>query len=434
MRQLLLGGLAALALIAPAGPFARPAAAQDLAPVVIVNERAITRYEIEQRLRFMRALRAPDATEQAAERALIDERLEVQEARRLKIVPTEQQIQTGLSEFAARGNLDAASFTAELARAGVDAQTFRDFVTAGVVWREVLRQRVAPNVNVTDREIAQVRKRAIELPRVTEVLISELIIPAPQGSEDRVLARADELSRTIRSEPAFAAAARRYSATPTAPNGGRLPWTPVAQLPQGLEPILLALKPGQVTRPLSIPGAVVLFFLRDTRGVQRPGATSESVRYLRLTLPTVAEAAAIQQQASTCDMLYVAARGRPVQELTGADGAIPAELSRLDPDESVILNRGNAADLVMLCSRAPTLLADAGGEAPIPGLPTGSGLSSAQVAGGAEAVAEVPGEAGGFGPPPTATEARGVLFDRKVDQAAEALLAELRANAIIRRP
>lgn len=447
MRHLVLGGLAALALAAPFGPGLRPAAAQDLAPVVIVNDDAITRYELDQRMRFMQALRAPEGGPEAAERALVNERLQMEEARRLKITPTEAQIQAGLSEFAGRANLDSATFIAELAGAGVDAQTFRDFVTAGVAWREVLRQRVAPTVSVSDREVAQVRKRAIEQPKVTEVLISELIIPAPQGSEARILALADELSRTVKTEGAFAAAARRYSATPTAGSGGRLPWTPVAQLPQGLEPILLSLQPGQVTRPLTIPGAVVLFMLRDTRGVQRPGANAETVRYLRLTLSSVAEASAIQQQAPTCDMLYVAARGRPVQEMTGAGGE-PA-LASLDPNESVILNRGNAADLVMLCSREPTLLADVGGERPIPGLPRGSIASdpaaraavAAQtapegtpVADGAASVAEVEGEAEGFAPPPTVDQARGVVFDSKVNQAAEALLAELRANAIIRRP
>lgn len=435
MRHLLLAGVAALALSVPLGPLVRPAAAQDLAPVVIVNDRAITRYEVQQRLAFIRALRAPDASPEAAEKALIDERLEVEEARRQGITVTETQIQAGLTEFAARGNMDAASFTAELARAGVDAQTFRDFVTAGLLWREVLKTRVAPGVSVSDREVAQARKRVIEQPRVTEVLISEIIMPAPQGSEAGVMARADEMARTITTEAAFAAAARRYSATATAGNGGRLPWTPVARLPQGLGPILAQLQPGQVTQPLTIPGAVVLFFLRDTRGEQRPGANAETVRYLRMTLPTVAVAAAVQARSDTCDMAVAAVRGA-VQDQTVAASAVPADiagqLARLDPNESVILNRGGAADLVMLCSRQPTLLAGDGAEPPIPGLPTGSIRPAAPVAGGAASVS-LP-EAEGFAPLPGVGEARDAIFNRKVNQAADALLAELRANAIIRRP
>ncbi|AXC48477.1 peptidylprolyl isomerase [Paracoccus suum] len=450
MRHLLLAGLAALALAAPAGPLSSVALAQDLRPVVIVNDRAVTRYELDQRLRFMQALRAPGADAASAEKSLIDERLEVEEARRMGIAVTEQQIQAAMTEFAGRANMDAGTFTAELARAGIDAQTFRDFVTAGALWREVLRARIAPSVSVSDREVAQARKRAIEEPRVSEVLISELIMPAPQGSEARVLARADELARTIGSEAAFAAAARRYSATASAPNGGRLNWTPISRLPQGLAPILLALKPGQVTQPLTIPGAVVLFYLRDTRGVQRPGAKAETVEYQRVTLPSAADAAAIQARSDTCDMMMAAARGRPVRRQTVASGAVPGDiaqvLSRLDPNETAIINRGGAVDLVMLCQRAPTLLAEADGgfdNPPIPGLPTSltpratapeaAAPAGTPVAGGAAEVG-IPGEADGFGPVPSAGEARDALFNRKVEASAAALLAELRANAIIRRP
>jgi len=148
-------------------------------------------------------------------------------------------------------------------------------------------------------------------------------------------------------------------------------------------------------------------------------------------------------------MLQAAAQGRPaVRQVAGA-GALPGDvagvLARLDPDESAIIDRGGAADLVMLCRRGPTLLADAG-EPPIPG------LQRPAIAGGAAAVT-IPeaGTAGGevvadagtvadtgvgidFGPVPTVGAVRGRVFERKVGQAADALLAELRANAIIRRP
>lgn len=458
MRHILTAGLLAAAFAGfgpalPGGPLGGAAAAQDLRPVVIVNDRAITRYELDQRLRFMQALRAPGASPETAERALIDERLQIEEARRLGIAVTGQALQAGMTEFAARANMDAASFVEALAGAGVDAQTFHDFVRAGLMWREVIRTRVAPQVSVTDREVTQARQRAIETPKVTEVLISELIIPAPAGSEERVLARAEELSRTVTSEAEFAAAARRFSASRTAGEGGRLPWTGVGELPQGLAPILLALQPGQITQPLSVPGAVVLFFLRDTRGELRPGARDETVEYLRLTVASAAEAAQLQAAADTCDMLQAAAQGRPaVRQVAGA-GGVPGDvagvLARLDPDESAIIDRGGAADLVMLCRRGPTLLADAG-EPPIPG------LQRPAIAGGAAAVTipeagtaggdvggEVVADAGAvadtgagidFGPVPTAGAMRGRVFERKVGQAADALLAELRANAIIRRP
>ena len=442
MRHTLTAGMLAVALASlPAGlplmPFsgslAGAAAAQGSAAVVHVNDNAITRYQIDQRLRFLQALRAPDATPEGAEENLINERLQTDEARRLGITASEQAVQAGMTEFAGRANMDAASFTAELANAGIAADTFRDFITAGVLWREVIKARIAPNIDVSDREVNQTRKRALQEKKVTDVLLSEIIMAAPEGSEERIAERAAELTQSISSEAQFAAAARRWSAAPTADGGGRLPWTSVASLPQGLAPILADLQPGQMTAPLSVPGAVVLFYLRDTRGVTRPGANDETVEYLRLTVASAAEAAQVQAEATSCGMLYVAARGRPVEQQILPTGSVPGDigavLSSLDPDESAAINRGGAVDVVMLCKRVPTLLAENLGNDPIPGLP------GAQVADGAAAVTPLDGMADdGFAPPPSDEQARDAIFNEKVTQAAETLLAELRANAIIRRP
>lgn len=423
MRHPLATGLLCLCLAVGAAP----AGAQDFSPVVIVNDSAVTAFEVDQRLRFMQVLRAPGDMA-AAERELVNDRLKVAEARRMGLTLSDEALQAGLAEFAARANMDPESFVAELGRVGVERETFRDFVVAGVLWRDILRERVAPTISVSSAEVDQAMKRAVETPRVTEVLISELIMPAPPGNEAEVMARAEELSvSTSGSEEAFAAAARQYSATASAGSGGRLPWTRVESLPQGLAPILLQLRPGQVTPPLTIPGAVVLFQLRDTRGVLRPGARDEVLEYARLTLASAADAARMQARSESCDMLQVAARGLPVERRTAAPGAVPGDiamrLASLDPDESVIVDRGGAADLLMLCNRTPALLADA---------------ATPQAEAAPEAAVPAGGEAGAAGPLddplPDRAQVRDAIFNRKVEAAAEALLAELRANAIIRRP
>ena len=67
------------------------------------------------------------------------------------------------------------------------------------------------------------KKTLYEIFAGKEKLLSELVIPAPPGQEAQAQAIAQRLSETVRSEAQFAAAARQYSAVPTAPEGGRLP-------------------------------------------------------------------------------------------------------------------------------------------------------------------------------------------------------------------
>ncbi|MFN3315154.1 MAG: peptidylprolyl isomerase, partial [Hyphomonas sp.] len=175
----------------------------------------------------------------------------------------DEGLAAGLEEFAGRAGLDTAGFTARLASAGIEPQVFRDFIEAGTVWREVVRARLLAQIDVSDAELEQELRRVIETPIIDRVLLSELIIPAPPGQEAQALALGERIATSNPTEAQFAAAARQYSAVPSAEQGGRLDVVRLDNLPESLRPIITSLQPGQVSQPLTVEGAVVLFFLRD---------------------------------------------------------------------------------------------------------------------------------------------------------------------------
>ncbi len=425
MRRFLMGAAAAAMLAGTATlTGVTPVAAQGnlFQPVVYVNGSAVTRYEVDQRVRFMGILRSPDAGPAAAEKALIDDRLRSFAAKQAGITPAEDQVTAGLEEFASRGGLSVEQFTDLLAGSGIDRQTFEDFIVSGIVWRDFVRRNLVGLVRVTDAEVDQEMQKIVETPRVTSVSLSELIIPAPEGQEGQAMALAERIVAETRTEGQFAAFARQYSATPSAQNGGRLPSTPLANLPPSLRPILLQMQPGQVSQPLQVQGAVVLFFLRDTQGTLRPGAQEQVLDYVRFRLASAEEAARIAAVSDTCADLFVHARGLPAEQIsrqTLSQGQVPTgdaiRLAVLDDNETAIVSHGGAVDLLMLCKRSPALLANA------PQAPVATGTDEAAAQPDPDAL-------------PARDEVRNQLFNRKVGQVAENYLAELRANAIIRRP
>lgn len=422
MRHIISGiALAASLLIGVTAP----AAAQNpFEPVVYVNNLAVTRYEVDQRMRFMRILGAPATTEAEAEQALIDDRLRMFAAEQLGIEATEEGLQTGLDEFASRGGMNSAQFTAALERGGVEPQVYRDFVAAGIVWRGVVRQRLLPLLNVSDSEIDRELKRRVETPVVTRVLLSELIIPAPPGQEQAAMDLANRIAGSRPTEAQFADAARRFSAAGSAKSGGRLDWVNIANLPPTLRPVLLALQPGQTSQPLNVQGAVVLFQLRDSQGTLRPGAREQVLDYMTLRMASATEAATLAARARTCDTLYADAgsAAAAIQRQTQSQNAIPTliatQLASLDDNEAAVVNYGNAAELVMLCSRQPALLAEAQSDVATTALPE-DGVEAAVP--DTDAI-------------PSRDAVREELFSRKAGEAADAYLAELRADAVIRRP
>lgn len=420
MRNFLLSLTLGAALAAPLAPLPAPVQAQDFSPVVYINNSAITRYELDQRIRFMKVLGSPEQGAAQAEKMLIEDRLRIEAARRLGVVVSDQGLEAGLSEFAGRANMSTDQFIAALARSGVERQAYRDFVKAGVAWREVVRRRVLPQIRVSDGEIDQTLQRVIETPLTTAMLISEIIIPAPPGREKQALAQAKRISETTRSERQFAASARKFSATASRRNGGRLPWMQIDNMPPALRSILSQLKPGQVTPPLTVQGAVVLFMLRDTRGKLRPGAKDQVLDYARLTVESGAKANGIAARARSCDELYVHARPYPESQMlrdNRRQSAIPVDiavaLASLDANEATVIDRGSSADVVMLCKRTPALIA---------------GLEGGAVA---TATEDAPADPNAL---PDREAVREQIFNQKVNRAAEAYLAELRADAIIRRP
>lgn len=383
---------------------ALPANAQSnpFSPRIIVNERVVSNYELDQRIQFLKVLRTPGDLDKLALDALIEDRLRVQEAERLEIAATPEQVELGMTEFAGRANLSVEQFVAAIAEAGVEPETFRDFVAAGVVWRDVVRAKFGAKTDVTETEIDRTLANQARVDGV-RVLISELIIPAPPGSEEDVLAQAQNLQSQINSDASFAEAARTYSAAPSAARGGRMDWMPLANLPAAIAPFVLALAPGQVSDPIPIPGAVALFQLRDLEETDTEAPETTQVEYAELLLPNDSNAltavAGIKAKVDACNDLY--ALGFPANQLTRKTqtmAEVPVdvglELARLDAGESAAtLVRGTARVFVMLCTRMPV-------------------------------VEE----------PPTRDQVRTQIINQRLSRLADGYLADLRANAIIQEP
>lgn len=397
----LIGMLAGMLLLA------QPLAAQDgmFDAVKRVNDRTITRYEVNQRVLFMQLLRQPGDLPTIAINDLIDDRLRMSVAEQLGIKLAPEAVSAGIAEFAARANLSSEEFIAAIGQGGVEAQTFRDFVEAGIVWREVIRAKFGATISISgidiDRAIAAGRTAAGPV----KVLVSEILLRTNAGDGVDAMALARQLKADIRTEGGFAAAARRLSKADTALQGGRRDYVPLSELPAAAGPQLLAMKVGEITEPVAVPGGVVLYYLRRIGLDAGEAAATKTLDYAQFLLPDdagVTEAAArLRANTDTCDDLYAEAKGLPADRLLReqrVEGTVPsdiaAELARLDPGESsTSLRRGGFRVFLMLCSRNPTT-----------------------------AVA------------PDRDEIRSQLLNMRLAAIAEQYLAELRAEAIITDP
>lgn len=363
-----LAAVLALALTWLGAPL--PAAAQSpFAAALYVNDEAITNYEISQYAGFLEFLGVGgnDPRTEARQR-LIEDRLRLQEARRLGLRINPVDIASGMSEFAARAELTSDEMITRLGQAGVDRATFENFIRAGVLWRDLVNQRHGGDVRVTGAQVDQALSVAAVRP-VTEVLLSEIFLPSDPEFAEPVAQLIPQIL-AITSIEEFGNAARQVSAAPTAEQGGRIErWIELQSLPEPVAIPASSAATGTIIGPIEVPGAYAIFMLRGRRDTRDVPAGDVEVEYRRVGLPggrseaNLQRAAEIRATTDSCaDLGRVVGVIAPeipeggVATLTQRQNELPAgvatELARLNPGQ-ITTNLSESGELVvlMLCHR-----------------------------------------------------------------------------------
>ena len=339
-----------------------PAQAQGrFSPELQVGESIVTRYQIDQRTRFLALLRAPGDPRLLAREQLINEAVQFAAAREAGIALSEEEIAAATEEFASRANLTGEQFLIALGQNGVEAETFRDFVTAGATWRNFVRAELGEEARatITQPQIARTLAQT-GTEGGTRVLISEILLPKTTPETAAASrARAAELSR-LQGEAAFSAAARQFSVSATSSRGGEVAWRDIEALPEEIRPIIANLGEGQISRPVELETSIGVFLMRDREVVAAGTPETLLIDYAVFTAASAQDAASVEARIDTCDDLYGIAKGllsnrliRETEPSTQVPAFVRAAVADLDAGETTVIQRAGQNAVVMLCARRP---------------------------------------------------------------------------------
>lgn len=337
-----------------------PALAGPFSAVKIVNNRSITQFEYDQRIKFMTLLNQPGDLAQLAMETLIDDRLRQSAADQFGIKASAADIQSGMDEFAARANLDATQFQQILSEAGIAPQTFRDFVETGVTWREVVRSKYAPRISISEAAIDRVM--AGFAPTTSLMLRLKVIeIPALGETREAGLKTAQGLLLQLKAGVDFATLARENSKGATAAKGGDLDWVKLSDLPEDAALAVRSLPAGGISALVVLNDKVMIYQVEEQKQEVLTPKT-QVVDYAELLVADDSAALAnVRAKVGTCNDLYALAKGLPEDRLTRQTlplGQVPrdvaAKLALLDAGESSTdLTRNGYRVFLMLCRRGP---------------------------------------------------------------------------------
>ena len=342
-RRLLAAGFCLAALLA-----VNPAAAQQDAPpevsslpngplseavVAVVNDNLISSYDLVQRIRLLAVTTGVQPTaesipqlQQEALRGLIDERLQIQELRRVEkqqkitIVATDKEVNDEISDIAQGNNTTAQSLLSSLEAQGITSDTFKDQLRASISWQNWIGGRYGSRIRIGPDQVTAVERQVAAASAKPQYQISEVLIDAPRvGGIENAVAGANQLIEQLQKGAPFPAVARQFSSSATAANGGDAGWVSSAELQPEVEKALEDMRPGQLSAPIAVKDGVYIIYLRD----KRAGADSliVNLKQAAVILPADADAAAVAAAQAKLAALRPQIKGCADIEATA--GAVP---------------------------------------------------------------------------------------------------------------
>lgn len=255
MSRLQKGAVLALLLVPTA-----PAWSETVNRIVaIVNDTVITEADVAAQVHsILDEQGLPDPTEtESLEmhmmvlRHLIEQRLILQEAKKLGITVGSDEVAQRLDVLRSRAGSEA-QFQQRLADSSLTEEELREKIREQLMVQRVVDAKVRSTIVVTPLEVANALGAHPELSKPGDrVRALHLLVRVTEDrTEAQARARIEELHRQLVQGAEFSALATRYSEDPSAADGGRMEWVAQGELLPELDAVLFSLPVGSISEPI----------------------------------------------------------------------------------------------------------------------------------------------------------------------------------------
>lgn len=354
--------------------------AQTLArPVAVVNDSIITQYDLDNRIALAIASsglpnnpQTRQKTQKQVMQSLINEVLQLQEARKVGINIGPTDVDATIARIAKQNGTDLKTFLQQMRTAGVGASTLRQQIRAQMSWVQLVGRRLGSQVQVTDEEVSRNVLRLQQNKGRTERRLAEIFLPSDQnGSFEAANQTIQVILQELRNRKSFGAIAQQFSQSSTAASGGDLGWVMEGQLASEIERALTGSQKGFVSNPIKTPNGLYIYAVRGTRQIG-VGSTVELAAVKQLVIPiagdiksaagqqALAQAYGVSESVRSCAEFdnAMATLGGPGTEDRGLVemSSFPAELAQLLRSQPIgkptpPIPAPNGAAVLIVCDR-----------------------------------------------------------------------------------
>ena len=237
----------------------------------IVNDEVISKFDVDQRVNLFLVTSGIERTPQNIDglrrqvlRTLIQEKLQLQEARDSEIEISRAEINAAMQDMASGTNRSLNEVEKFLKENNVHIRTMEDQIEAELAWSRFVRGRFGGQVSIGELEIDETLERAEAAMNQDRVNISEILLLANnQLDGQRLMSEAVQIVQQLRAGINFGAVARQFSAASSSAIGGNLGWIPVNQLDENIVPIIENMSAGDISDPIETSAGIYIVQLNS---------------------------------------------------------------------------------------------------------------------------------------------------------------------------
>ena len=299
------------------------AVAQETRIAAIVNDEVVSLNDLSNRMQLvMRSSGIEDTPQNRSRlqaqilRSLIDEKLQMQEAKRLNITVTPEELEQAFRRIEQQNNMTKGALDNFLKESGVPRSTLTDQLSASIAWGKLVRNRLMQDVTISDEEVTEALNQIKQEADVPQNRVSEIFLAVDTPAQDEESKRlADRLIDQIRGGANFAAVAQQFSQSPSAAVGGDIGWVTSAQLSPEIGDAVDKMKPGEMSYPVRTPAGYYLLYLRERRKLGQPNPDDTVLSLVEVAFGLGPTATLDEQQRVTAEAQQVSDSAKSCGEL-----------------------------------------------------------------------------------------------------------------------
>lgn len=257
---------------------------------VVVNEGLISSSDVQNRMKLIiESSGLPNTEETQARlmpqivRSLVEEELQLQEADRLAIEVSSEEVQKAFSDIAQSNKLTAEQFRTMMEQRNVPIDSLYRQLKAQTAWRKVFAASMAEQIRISDADVEAYMQRLLAQAGRKEYLLSEIFLPVEEAAQEGDAKQlAHKVVSDLRAKRAeFGAVAQQISRAPGAAQGGLMGWVQVDQLDANIANALRGMEAKTISDPVrSLAGYHILYLINSRVITKESVPAAEKVQEL----------------------------------------------------------------------------------------------------------------------------------------------------------